>query len=115
MLRTITAFLLCSITLSPAVGQPTTEPKVVIPTRTAPVNLDCSKFDSVRGVLCEYSEALLNRNCEPIKNGNQRDKCRAWLEGAGEFEEYYRLAHMCGADWISLVAKECATRAARLD
>jgi hypothetical protein len=98
----------------PGIAQSSTQQPSRIPGTITPINLDCSKLDGVRRVLCQYSEALLNRNCESIQDSNQKLKCRAWLKGASEFEEYYRLTRMCGADWFPIVAKECASRAARL-
>jgi S1-C subfamily serine protease len=77
--------------------------------------LGCSKVDGVRRSQCELSEALLNRNCESIQDHDQKGACGVMNAGESEYSQYYRLKHICDADWIPTVAKECAARAVLLE
>jgi S1-C subfamily serine protease/uncharacterized protein len=85
------------------------------PSGTARFNLGCSNVESNLRPLCELSEALLNRDCESIQDRDQKVGCNIANTGEREDAQYYRLKLICGADWIPIVAKECATRAARLE
>jgi hypothetical protein len=79
--------------------------------------IDCSDDDQVRKVICGLSSAILNKDCSSIKTGNSKMVCDSVVNSAAGgkgFNEYYHLMYICGADWIPIVAKECATRSAGL-
>jgi hypothetical protein len=78
--------------------------------------IDCSNDDQVRKTICELSSALLNKDCSSMRGAHVIPVCepRVNAKGGGDFEEYIQLEYICGADWIPIVARECARRSAGL-
>jgi hypothetical protein len=88
--------------------------------------IDCSDDDQVRKLICGLSSAILNKDCSSMTRGATKTVCDsvvntairtekgAAVRGEKGFDEYYQLKYICGADWIPIVANECARRSAGL-
>ncbi len=80
----------------------------------ARVDLGCSKVDSVRRPLCEFSEALLNNDCKRLGDELFSVDC-GYSAYQTPDSKLRTLQRICDADWIPQVAAECDARASRLD
>jgi uncharacterized protein YecT (DUF1311 family) len=94
--------------------------------------LDCFKVDN--GLLrsqCQLAEAVLNRDCAPLQSSSAKALCNSDLSlekeyaASGPDDTYHPylhqleleagLHHVCDANFIPIVANECAIRRARLE
>jgi hypothetical protein len=107
---------------------------------TMKFEIDCANDDQVRKTICKLSSAILNKDCSFMMGSIVKLTCDSVVASVvkGEksredraqsrvttlqpcnvpvvcgFDEYYQLMYICGADWVPIVAKECARRSATL-
>jgi hypothetical protein len=111
--QTLAAYAIAQSSIAQEAGQPL-QLGPAPPSENVHFNLNCSKMPVELRPLCELSEALLNRSCESLQDGDQKLQCSLALAGENDDGQYHRLKLICDADWIQTVAKECAVRGARL-
>jgi len=80
---------------------------------TSDVDLGCSTMVGLSQQPCELAQALLRRDCKLIESPRDKQTCADDL-AVEKGNPQARLHDICFADWIPVIAKECAAERARI-